>query len=55
MALEIERKFLVKHPPVGYEQFPHKEIIQGYFNDPSTGKNIRVRKIDGVCKLTKKK
>jgi CYTH domain-containing protein len=45
MALEIERKFLVKDIPMDIEQFPHKEIIQGYFNDPSTGKSIRVRHI----------
>ena len=55
MALEIERKFLVKQPPVWYEQFPHKEILQWYFNDPTTGKSIRVRKIWEEYKLTKKK
>jgi adenylate cyclase len=55
MALEIEKKFLVKHPLAGYEQFPHKEIIQGYFNDPSTGKSIRVRKIWDEYKVTRKK
>ena len=55
MALEIERKFLVKQPPAGFEQFPHKEIIQWYLSDPSTGKSIRVRKIWDEYKVTKKK
>ena len=55
MALEIERKFLVKHPPAWYEQFPHKEILQGYFNDPTTGKSVRVRKIGDEYKVTRKK
>jgi len=55
MALEIERKFLVKQPPAWYQQFPHKEIIQWYLTDPSTGKSIRVRKIDNEYKVTKKR
>jgi len=55
MALEIERKFLVKEAPLWYEQFPHKEIIQWYLTDPSTGKSIRVRKIDNEYKMTRKK
>lgn len=55
MALEIERKFLVKHPPSWYEQFPHKEIMQWYFSDPTTGKGIRVRKIGDEYKVTRKK
>lgn len=55
MALEIERKFLVKDIPMDIEQFPHKEIIQGYFNDPSTGKSIRVRHIWDEYKVTRKK
>lgn len=55
MALEIERKFLVKQPPTGFEQFPHKEIIQWYLSDPTTGKSIRVRKIWDEYKVTRKK
>lgn len=55
MGLEIERKFLVKHPPVWYEGFPYKEILQGYFNDPTTGKSVRVRKIGDEYKVTRKK
>lgn len=45
MASEIERKFLVKTMTMDINQFPHKEIIQGFLNDPSTGKSIRVRHI----------
>ncbi len=55
MALEIEKKFLVKKAPVNFEQFPHKEIIQWYFNDPSTWKSVRVRKIWDEYKVTRKK
>ena len=55
MAAEIERKFLIKTIPMDIEQFPHKEIIQGYLNDPSTGKSIRVRHIGETYKITKKK
>ncbi|MCX6823592.1 MAG: CYTH domain-containing protein [candidate division SR1 bacterium] len=55
MALEIERKFLIKNIPMDIEQFPHKEIIQGYFNDPTTGKSIRVRHIGEAYKITRKK
>ncbi len=36
-------------------QFPHKEIIQWYFNDPTTGKSIRVRRIWDEYKTTRKK
>jgi len=55
MALEIERKFLVKQPPAWFELLPHKEIIQWYLSDPSTGKSIRVRKIGDEYKVTRKK
>jgi len=55
MAAEIERKFLIKEIPMDIEQFPHQEIIQWYFNDPSTGKSIRVRHIWDAYKVTKKK
>lgn len=37
------------------EKFPHKEIIQWYFNDPTTGKSIRVRHIGDAYKITRKK
>lgn len=55
MALEIERKFLIKKAPQDLEQFPHKDIMQWYFNDPSTGKSIRVRKIGTDYVVTRKK
>ena len=55
MAFEIERKFLVKQIPVWYEQFPQKKILQGYFNDATTGKSIRLRKMDDVYIITRKK
>jgi adenylate cyclase len=55
MALEIERKFLVKELPMDIGQFSHQEIIQWYFNDPSTGKSIRVRRIWDAYKITRKK
>lgn len=37
------------------ENFPHKEIIQWYLNDPTTGKSIRVRHIGDAYRITKKK
>jgi CYTH domain-containing protein len=55
MALEIEKKFLIKQIPQDLEQFPHKEITQWYFSDPSTGKSIRVRKIGSEYIVTRKK
>ncbi len=55
MALEIERKFLIKNIPFAIEQFPHNELIQGYFSDPTDGKTIRVRKIWDQYKITRKK
>jgi len=55
MALEIERKFLIKTLPMDIEQFPHTEIIQWYLNDPTTWKSIRVRHIWDEYKITRKK
>lgn len=55
MALEIERKFLIKKIPFDIEQFPHKDIVQWYFSDPSTWKSIRVRHIWEAYKVTRKK
>lgn len=55
MAFEIERKFLINNLPDDIQQFPHKDIIQWYFNDPSTGKSIRVRHIWDEYKITRKK
>ncbi len=55
MALEIERKFLIQQIPMDIEQFPHRDIIQWYLNDPTTGKSIRIRHIWDAYKITKKK
>ncbi len=55
MALEIERKFLIKNIPFDIEHFPHNELIQWYFNDPTDGKRIRVRKSWDQYKITRKK
>lgn len=55
MWFEIERKFLIKTIPIDIEKFPHQEIIQWYFNDPTTGKSIRVRHIWEAYKVTRKK
>ena len=41
---EIERKFIVEHPPNNYTHFPHKEIEQGYFNNPASGMITRIRR-----------
>jgi CYTH domain-containing protein len=43
MALEIERKFLIKNIPFDITKFPHREIMQGYFLN-SENKEIRLRK-----------
>ena len=55
MAFEIERKFLIKEIPIDIQQFPHKEIIQWYFSDPSTWKSVRIRHIWEEYKMTRKK
>ena len=55
MVAEIERKFLIKTLPMNIDNFPHKEIIQWFLNDPTTGKSIRVRHIWDAYKVTRKK
>ncbi|MBP5291451.1 MAG: CYTH domain-containing protein [Lachnospiraceae bacterium] len=46
---EIERKFLPVSLPEGYEEHPHREIIQGYLSrDPA----IRVRSSRGRYRIT---
>jgi len=55
MASEIERKFLIKTITIDINQFPHKDILQWFLNDPSTGKSIRVRHIWDEYKVTRKK
>jgi len=55
MALEIERKFLIKTIPMDIDQFSHCDITQWYLTDPTTGKSIRVRHIGDAYKVTRKK
>lgn len=40
---EIERKFLVSTLPENLEQYPHKEIIQGYLAITEDGTEVRLR------------
>lgn len=42
--LEIERKFLIRSLPDNLEQYPHKEIIQGYLAIVADGTEVRLRK-----------
>ena len=55
MVAEIERKFLIKTLPMNIDEYSHKEIIQWFLNDPTTGKSIRVRHIWDAYKVTRKK
>jgi len=41
--LEIERKFLVNELPNNLEQFPHKNIVQGYLAIGTDGTEVRLR------------
>jgi len=43
VAKEIERKFLVKSLPENLEQYPHKEIKQGYVLIGEDGSEVRLR------------
>ena len=40
---EIERKFLVKSLPENLEQYPHKDIVQGYLAITEDGTEVRLR------------
>jgi adenylate cyclase len=44
---EIERKFLVKSLPENLEQYPHKEIAQGYLAIAEDGTEVRLRQKGG--------
>jgi len=46
MANEIERKFLIDSPAGNYEDYPHKNIIQGYLVI-ADDVEVRLRNIDG--------
>ncbi|PIT88778.1 MAG: adenylate cyclase [Candidatus Magasanikbacteria bacterium CG10_big_fil_rev_8_21_14_0_10_36_32] len=41
---EIERKFIIKSLPNNIEQYPHKEIMQGYLTIDENKEKIRLRK-----------
>jgi len=40
---EIERKFLVESLPENLEQYPHKEVVQGYLAITEDGTEVRLR------------
>lgn len=42
--LEIERKFLVEQPPVGWKHRASSPILQGYFPDSTRRVEIRLRR-----------
>jgi len=44
MAIEIERKFLVKELPADLENYPHSEIMQGYLIITDNDIEVRIRK-----------
>ncbi len=52
MHYEIERKFLVLHPPISYETYPHEYITQGYIQLPNTKQWTRIRKIQKDQQIT---
>jgi len=49
--MEIERKYLITHPPRDYESFPSRLIEQAYL---CTEPVVRIRREDGSCYLTYK-
>src|SRR5579864_4916476 len=52
MAMEIERKFVVKHPPPGLSTFACSRIRQGYFSLKQKGVQIRLREKGSRCFMT---
>jgi len=50
--LKIERKFLVKKLPDNIDDFPHKDIVQGYLAIMDNGTEVRLRKIGDKCYQT---
>jgi CYTH domain-containing protein len=44
MAIEIERKFLVKELPADLENYPQSEIMQGYLIITDNDIEVRIRK-----------
>jgi adenylate cyclase len=51
---EIERKFLLKKKPDGFEQHPAEEILQGYLAVDPAGTEVRLRKRGDCLCLTLK-
>lgn len=49
--MEIERKYLISHLPEQLEQYPHRQLEQGYL---STSPVVRVRKDNDKYELTYK-
>ena len=47
--MEIERKYLISSLPEHLEQYPHRQLEQGYL---STSPVVRVRKDDDKYELT---
>ena len=43
VSKEIEHKFLVRKLPEGLEQYPHKDIVQGYLAITEDGTEVRLR------------
>ncbi len=54
MIKEIEKKYLVKTIPLGYEDHKHSEITQGYICVDGDGTEVRLREKDGEYTLTVK-
>jgi CYTH domain-containing protein len=53
-AIEIERKFLVAHPPLDRDRHPSTVIEQGYLAIDDDGTEVRVRRRAGEAELTVK-
>ena len=51
-GVEIERKFLVEHPPEHLEVYPSDVIEQGYLALTDDGVEVRVRRYGGRALLT---
>lgn len=49
--MEIERKYLIKEPPQNLEQYPFRQIEQGYLNIEPV---VRIRRSDDSYTLTYK-
>jgi adenylate cyclase len=52
--IEIEKTYLVKYLPEGYEKFPSKEIVDSYIPGSVAHPNMRLRKSGSKLELTKK-